>query len=185
MQFVWQPTDTLTREEIESLHEFLVRMYPDFAPYYERNRYYSAVKPDRILRVIHDSSIIASAKMLWRPVQLHDGTAMLFACGGILVDTAWQRHGLGKQIGQQLVTLGRSQNAHIIFGSTKHPLLLQLLPRYGCTPLAMTIHYTDTTNGQRSTLEALGLVAMGYELQSGAIARLTQESAIDLGTGPL
>jgi ribosomal protein S18 acetylase RimI-like enzyme len=173
----------LTAEEKEELHTFLIKMYPAFASYYKKNRYYSTIKPQMtcLIREPVSKVLVGSGKFLWSILKTEIGTLKLFAFG-VLIDTEFQREGLGTHLINLFIRLAGEQNADLLYGSSENPAVDTMLKRLGFREITCPVTYVNAVTGKR---EIEKLKKYAFEFNKGLIEKINALKEFDIGIGPM
>lgn len=173
----------LTAEEKEEMHAFLVKMYPAFAKYYKKNRYYSTIKPQItcLIREPVSKALVGSGKFLWSTLKTEIGALKLCAFG-VLIDTEFQRAGLGKHLIEVFIKLAGEKNADLLYGSTENPVVHKMLAKLGFKEITCPVTYINGVTGKRETQK---ISSYALEFKQGLIDKINNLKEFDIGVGPM
>lgn len=173
----------LTAKEKEELHTFLIKMYPAFARYYKKNRYYSTIKPQMTCLIREPTSkvLVGSGKFLWSTLKTEIGTLKLFAFG-VLIDTEFQKEGLGTHLIKMFIKLAGKKNADLLYGSTENPTVHKMLSRLGFKKITCPVVYVNGVTGKRET-QTINSYAL--EFKKGIVDKINTLKKFDIGIGPM
>ena len=158
-------------------------MYPAFAKYYKKNRYYSTIKPQMtcLIREPVSKVLIGSGKFLWSTLKTEIGTLKLFAFG-VLIDTKFQRVGLGTHLIEMFIKLAGKKNADLLYGSTENPAVHKMLARLGFKKIICPVVYVNGVTGKRETQT---INSYAFEFKEGIIDKINTLKEFNVGIGPM
>lgn len=179
----------LTEYEIEKTHDLIVTMFPAFREYYERNRYYSSVKPQMIMSVWDGQAkenLVASGKLLWRDLDLDPpvGKVKLFVFGYLVYD-AYQKMGVGTRMLEIYLEEAKKKRADLLFGSTANPVAISMLEKHGFRTFATTLTWEDAMSREIVDVTAAGYTPYVYAFREGIVEDFNSLPSVHLGVGPL
>ncbi|GEM_PF-3191995 len=179
--FYLKMDEELTAKDKNELHKFLMRMYPAFANYYKKNKYYSTVKPQMHFLVrTKTNKLVGSGKFLWRTVKSRLGNVKLFAFG-VLIDPDFQSKGLGSHIIKSCIKEADKRNADLLYGTTANPAVGKWLSKLGLKKLKCKVYYTSTT-GKKTREKNPAFV---LEFKKGLVKNMNSLYEFNIGVGPL
>lgn len=182
-EFYLKEDKELTAEEKEELHAFLIKMYPAFAKYYKKNRYYSTIKPQMtcLIRESVSKALVGSGKFLWSALKTEIGAIKLFAFG-VLIDAEFQRAGLGTHLIKMFIKLAGEKNADLLYGSTENPAVHKMLARLGFKKITCPVLYVNGVTGKR---EMQTISSYAFEFNKGLVDKINNLKEFDIGIGPM
>lgn len=181
--FILKSAGALTEKDKNEMYALRIKMYPKFKKYYDRNRYYSTVKPQKVFLVRDKESgkLVGTSKLLWRKVTVGDETIRFFA-RGMLVDTAYQRLGIGTEIVRRSLVAMKKLHGDLLCGTTDNPIAMKILRRLGFKKLKCPIYYTEVDTGKKKKSE---LTSFAFATKKGLIDKINRLPEFYIGTGPV
>jgi RimJ/RimL family protein N-acetyltransferase len=171
----------LSMKEKNEMHKILVRLYPSFKAFYDKNKYYSTLKPQRIFLIRKDSRLIGTGKLLWHSVRIKGQKIKLFAFG-ILIDNPYQ----GQGIGREMIKLDKQEagrrKADLLYGSTNNPIMERMFERAGFKKIKAYIMYKDASTGEIKREENS---VYAFEFKKGLIKEINKLEFFYIGIGPI
>ncbi len=182
-EFYFKQDKELAEEEKEELHAFLIKMYPAFAKYYKKNRYYSTIRPQItcLIREPASRSLVGSGKFLWSALKTKIGALKLCAFG-VLIDTEFQRAGLGTYLIKTFIKMAGEKNADLLYGSTKNPVVQKMLARLGFKEIRCPVTYVNGVTGKK---EKQTISSYAFEFRKGLVDEINALKEFDIGVGPM
>lgn len=184
-RYTFIDSDDLTSSEIEAMYRMGMRMFPEFAPYYERHRYYSSVKPQMVMNVSQGGILVADGKLLWRDLDVADGgRPVRFFVFGFLVAAEHHGRGIGREMLRRYIDKSVEMDADILYGVTANPIAAHLMTDVGFRHITTTLRFTDALSGQDVEVPS-NRDRFGLDLTPGTVARINARPEVHLGVGPL
>lgn len=184
-EFRFVKNSDLSSSLIEEIYSFNTRMYPDFKRYYQKNRYYSSIKPQMVLLVFDDKKLIATGKFLLRKLKITKDFKINFFVFGFLVDNNYQKKRVGSQMMKRFINKAKEQGADILFGTTANPNAVKLMEKNKFQEITVSLTYTDAISGKTEYANGGKDQAFGYEFRGGLIEQLNSLDSLHLTKGPL
>lgn len=180
--YLFKSSNKVNALEGEKIYELASRMYPDFIKYFEKNRFYSSVKPQLVILVYEGKKLIAEGKLLWRIVKLRSDKTIKFFVYGLTVDSKYQKQGIGTRILDMSISKAKELGADLLYGCTTNPHAMKMMKRKGFKRLTTQLIYTEALI-QQMTKEADP--SYGLEFKQGIIDEINHLPELYLGIGPL
>ncbi len=179
--FAFVDSDQLSDKQIEEIYHLNLEVYPEFADYYHKNKYYSSVKPQMVLVVYDRGKLIATGKFLWRDIEVGKETFKLFA-SGLLVRADYQNMGIGSEMFRLYINKTKELGGDLLFGTTKNKTMVKLSKAMGFKELSTRITYKDASSGDVKGIEGQ---AFGYEFKEGLVNKINSLGNLFIGIGPV
>ena len=118
--YILKKNNELTDEEIEGMYQLNVKMYPSFKDQYEKNRYYSYTKPEKVMMVFDGEKLVADVNYSHRTIFLPKQNKFVkLAYWGILVDEDYQRNGIGSTVAKKMQEETKNNGYNVLFATTQ------------------------------------------------------------------
>lgn len=179
--FFFKKPRELSEKEKEEMHDKLVRLYPPFKIFYDKNRYYSTIKPQIIYLVKEEEKLVGSAKLLWRNVKVDDETIKLFAFG-MTIDGQYQKQGIGTRLVRLEKQEAKERNADLLYGASKNPHVEKMLMKEGFKKLQTIVKYKDSLT--REIKKESNFIYV-FEFKKGLINKINKLEQFYIGIGPV
>lgn len=185
IRFSFLRNEDLTAKQKDEIFELHVEVYPSFKSYYEKNRYYSSIKPQILLTVYDGDHLAATGKLLWKNLVHETLGSINFFGFGFLIRAPYQNQGVGKKILQLYIHKTRELKGDLLYGTSNNPVITNGAFKYGFKRLTTHIVYTDTLTNAQSTVSQNNLQPFAYEFKSGLIDQINQLKEFNIGVGPV
>ena len=183
--FVFRNSDNLTSEEKEDLYQLCIKLFPAFAKYYEKNRFYSSVKPQMCLSAFDNKRVIADCKFLWRDIQLISNQVIKLFVFGYIVDTAYQGQGIASHFTDLCIEKTKELGGDLLYCTTSNPITVKILEKRGFKQITTKLVYTDALTDQDVVIDKHKHHSYGLDFESGLIEKINSFPQLHLGIGPL
>lgn len=171
----------LSKREKRQMHDLLVKMYPSFKYFFDKNGYYSTVKPQMNFLIKETDKLVGTGKFLWRNVKVNDKKAKLFAFG-MVVDKPYQKQGIGTKLILLTKDESKKRNADLLYGSTTNRKVERMLKGAGFKKLKVPVMYKDAV-AKVNKKESNPVYV--FEFKKGLINRLNKLAHLYIGIGPV
>lgn len=119
-KYTLKQNEELTETEIQGMYQLNIKMYPSFKEQYEENRYYSYIKPEKVMMVFDGEKLVADVNYSHRTVFLAKQNKFIkLAYWGILVDENHQRKGIGSTVAKKLQEETKNSGYDVLFATTQ------------------------------------------------------------------
>jgi len=180
-RYIFKRSDEIDFKQKEEIYTLAIKVYPDFKKYFEKNRYYSTVKPQLILLVFDENKLIGYGKFLWRNLKLRENTIKFSACG-LLVDSMYQKQGIGINMLDVSIAKAKELNADILYASSTNPNAIKMLEKRGFKKITTKVIHTEVlTNKEIEEIDQ----AFGLELTDGILKEINSLPFFHIGLGPI
>jgi GNAT superfamily N-acetyltransferase len=172
----------LTDLEKEEHMALSIRMYPEFAELYKKNRYYSSIRPQKVWNIRHEGMLIGTGKFLWKDIDVNNVKRKM--CGfGVLVLDDYQRKGIGKQIIAENIEETKRVGGDFLYASTSNEIVDRILEKAGFMPLTTPVVYNKPGEAEKHTDSKSRSYI--YEITPGMYAEIEDLEEFDIGDGPV
>lgn len=171
----------LSKEEKEQMHDSLVRLFPPFKVFYDKNKYYSTIKPQMTFLVKKGDELVGSGKLLWKTVKMGKSRLKFFGFG-LLIEKPYQKNGIGTAMLRLAKEAAKKQKADLLYGSTDNPIAEIMLERDGFRRIKTTIIYKEALTKE---MEKEKRIAYAFELKRGLVDKINKLDNFYIGIGPV
>lgn len=184
-KFEFKDSSDLTAEEIEKSYQLNTLTYPDFARFYEKNRFYSSIRPQKQLMVWDGDKLIGNGKFQWKDLEIPTIGPIKFFVFGFLVEKNYQNQGVGAEMLGKYVTEAQRMGGDLLYGTTENPIAASMMTKFGFKSIQIPLNYTDVLSKELVEFNQSGKEGFAYEFRDGLVDRINNLSSLDLGIGPL
>lgn len=171
----------LSRKEKNEMHDLLIKLFPLFKHLYDKNKYYSTVKPQITFLIRKTDKLIGAGKLLWRNVKIKDEKIKLFALG-MLINNFYQ----GQGIGTEMINLNKQEaekrKADLLYGSTDNQAMKKMLEGAGFKKLKTSIMYKDALTRE---IKKENRSIYVFEFKKGLVKKINKLEQFYIGIGPI
>jgi GNAT superfamily N-acetyltransferase len=171
----------LSEKEKEEMHDKFVRLYPPFKSFYDKNRYYSTIKPQIIYLVKEEDKLAGSAKLLWHNIKVNNETIKFFAFG-MLIDDSYQKQGIGTRLVRLEKKEAKERKAGLLYAASKNPHVEKMLEKAGFKKLKTIVKYKDSITKEIKKESNFIYV---FEFKKGLINKINKLEQFYIGIGPI
>ncbi len=179
--FKFKSSDDLTYKEIEEKYLLCTTLYPAFRKYYERNRYYSSIKPQEQLIIRKGKKLVGGGKFQWAKVKINK-TKINFFSFGLLIYPQYQSKGIGTYAIKLNIKRAKKKAADVLFGSSSNPAIDKICKKLGFQILKCKVSYITPEGKKKSYVKDRCYL---YEFTTGIIDQINSLNELDIGTGPV
>lgn len=171
----------LSDKEKEELHKHLIKLYPAFKVFYDKNKYYSSIKPQITFLIRKDDNLVGAGKLLWHNIKIKERKIKLFGFG-MLIEKSCQ----GKGIGTEMIKINKQEakkrNADLLYGSTDNPIMEKIFDKAGFKKIESAVIYKDALTGK---IKRENNRAYVFEFKKGLIKEINKSESFYIGIGPI
>lgn len=171
----------LSTKEKNEMHGHLVKLYPPFRAFYEKNRYYSTVKPQITFLVRKGKILAGTGKLLWRTVKMRDEKLKFFILG-MLIDNPYQGQGIGTEMVKLDKQESKKRKADLLYGATGNPIMERVLIKEGFKKIKVPVTYKDILTKE---IKKESNPAYAFEFKKGLIDKINKLESFYIGIGPI
>jgi len=180
-KFISKRAGKLTSEEKKEIYNLNIKEYPKFKKYYQKNIYYSSIKPQKVLIIKLRDKIIGTGKLLWRKIRLYNQNIKM-AAFGVLIDRNYHRKGLGTKLIKIQIKEAKRVKADFIYCSTSNPIAKKILLKLGFMKINSPIFYKEIFSKKIKKVKIQSYI---LELDKDVLKVISNEKGLFLGLGPL
>lgn len=171
----------LSKQEKFQMHHLLVKMYPRFKNLFDRNEYYSTVKPQMNFLVKKADELIGTGKFLWRNIKIKNESIKLFALG-MVVAKQYQNRGIGTKLVSLSIQNAKKRKADLLYASTSNPKVKKILSKLKFRIIKAPIFYKDAISKDLTREKETAYI---FEFKKGLMEKINILSQVYLGVGPI
>lgn len=179
--FFLKTAKELSNKEKDEMHEHLVKLYPAFRIFYEKNKYYSTIKPQLNLVVRKNDILVGVGKFLWRNAKIKDEKIKLFVFG-MLIDNPYQGQGIGTEMIRLDMQEARKRKASLLYGSTANPIMEKIMIKEGFKKIKVPVTYKDLLTKE---IKKESNPVYVFEFEKGLISKINKLKSFHIGIGPI
>ena len=171
----------LSKEEKFQMHRLLVKMYPRFKNLFDKNEYFSTVRPQMNFLVKKAGELIGTGKFLWRNIKIKNESIKLFAFG-MVVAKRYQNQGIGTKIVALSIQNAKKRKADLLYASTSNSKVKKMLSQLKFQIITAPIFYKDVISKDLTREKGAAYI---FEFKPGLKEKINILTQIYLGVGPI
>ncbi|MFQ5531815.1 MAG: GNAT family N-acetyltransferase [Candidatus Nanoarchaeia archaeon] len=179
--FILKTNKELSEEDKQEIYKLNIKIYPKFKNYYEKNKYYSTIKPNMVWVIKDKEKVIGTGKFLWKNITVGGKKIKLFSFG-ILIDKDYQNKGLGSKLTKLQIEESRKRKADIVYVSTENPVAEKMAIKSGFKKLNVPIFFKEVLTNKKMREMNSTLI---FEFRKGIIKEIEKLDSLYIGRGPI